>query len=205
LLSLDPKDSGNHERANCPTMNHHLSVLSPEVFHTMAKASIRAKPELVCPVGFCEGSPLLAGRVDWSAVAPGYSHSGFAVVVMCLLRFSDYPIMADKWEGNSGGSRTILGSRANEYAADTGHPLLRQMVRGGLLLCGRKRPSRHADPAAAVSTPSASRRRIFTTSSVLAHIVRLSRPRPMRTDLGRHGISHLRQAAKARRGFLPGR
>ena len=42
---------------------------------------LRAKPDLVCTVEPIAGSPLPVGHVDLRAVASGYSHSGFAVVL----------------------------------------------------------------------------------------------------------------------------
>jgi hypothetical protein len=41
---------------------------------------LRAKPEQLCPVEFCAGSPLPDGHVDLNSVLSGYTNSGSALV-----------------------------------------------------------------------------------------------------------------------------
>jgi len=44
----------------------------------------QSETELGCPVEFCAGLPLLAGRVDLSDMASGYCNSGFAISAVTI-------------------------------------------------------------------------------------------------------------------------
>lgn len=52
---------------------------------------VRARPELVCPVGLGSGSPLPDGHVDLSNVASKYIDSGFAVI-RTVYSLSSFPV-----------------------------------------------------------------------------------------------------------------